>query len=727
MMRAALSHLRIALLLPLLGACTPAPDPATAHDKNSPSSASPCPSAAVQAQPNPSQSAMNNTPSPDKSQRLKALSTELVQKHGEAHRARIEQGLAQVSALWRFGDNGDGDLEAFVREHFIADPALLDQTFQRFESVFEQLYGHTHDIERELRRAADLDVGPMLPVDPLFAALDPGAHLSEDLFRSQIAFVVLLNFPLSNLSKKSLDGPNWSRRRWAEDRLTGRFAYRLPAEVRQEIARASSNAELYIADYNIWMHHLLDEKGQRLFPPGLRLISHWNLRDELKAAYNDPKGLEKQRMIVQLMHRIVTQSIPQMVIDNPRVDWNPYSNEVKACPDKEVEANAPAKAKAGPISAAPEPDVRYQMLLSHFRAAKKADPYSPLTPTLILRSFELSRELSEERVRGLFSSVLTSPLVPKVAAEIEKKLGRKLEPQDLWYAGFKARAGKPEAELDAMTKKKYPSADAFEKDIPRILRDLGFSKDRAEHLAKHIVVDPSRGAGHALEAGHRGESAHLRTRIEKDGMNYKGYNIAIHELGHNVEQVFSLYDVDHTLLSGVPNSAFTEALAFVFQARDMELLGLQKPTAESERMRVLGDFWATWEIAGVSLLDIDVWHWMYDHPNATAAELRDATVKMAKDLWNKYYAKVLGGPDSTLLGIYSHMISIPLYLPDYPLGHLIAFQIEEQVKKGKSLGEEFERMAKYGALTPDLWMKHASGEPVSAEPLLRATAAALGK
>src|ERR1700726_4023241 len=72
------------------------------------------------------------------------------------------------------------------------------------------------------------------------------------------------------------------------------------------------------------------------------------------------------------------------------------------------------------------------------------------------------------------------------------------------------------------------------------------------------------------------------SRIEKDGMNYKGYNIAVHELGHNVEQVFSLYEVDHTLLAGVPNNAFTEALAFVFQAKDLELLGLAKPDAESE-------------------------------------------------------------------------------------------------------------------------------------------------
>jgi hypothetical protein len=192
-----------------------------------------------------------------------------------------------------------------------------------------------------------------------------------------------------------------------------------------------------------------------------------------------------------------------------------------------------------------------------------------------------------------------------------------------------------------------------------------------------------------------------------------------------VEQVFSLYEVDHTLLQGVPNSAFTEALAFVFQAKDLELLGLARPDAESERLRVLNDFWMTWEIAGVALVDIAVWHWMYDHPKATPAELRDATVAIAKDHWNRYYAPVLGERDSLLLGIYSHMISYPLYLPDYPLGHLIAFQIEQQLKSHGPLGAEFERMAKFGDVAPDLWMEHATGAPVNAAPLLLATEAAL--
>jgi hypothetical protein len=196
-------------------------------------------------------------------------------------------------------------------------------------------------------------------------------------------------------------------------------------------------------------------------------------------------------------------------------------------------------------------------------------------------------------------------------------------------------------------------------------------------------------------------------------------------MGHNVEQTFSLNMVDHTLLSGVPNTAFTEALAFVFQNRDLELLGLAKPSAESEALKTLNDFWGTYEIAGVALVDMGMWHWMYDHPNATPAELKDALVQIARDVWNRYYAPVFHKRDMTLLGVYAHMVDSFLYLPDYPIGHLIAFQIEEQMERAGSIGKEFERMAKMGSVTPDLWMKNATGAPVGADALLNATAKAV--
>ena len=90
----------------------------------------------------------------------------------------------------------------------------------------------------------------------------------------------------------------------------------------------------------------------------------------------------------------------------------------------------------------------------------------------------------------------------------------------------------------------------------------------------------------------------------------------------------------------------------------------------------------------------------HPHPDATPAQLKDAVVGIAKKVWNQFYAPVLGGKDTPLLGIYSHMISYPLYLFNYPLGHLIAFQIEEQVHKAGSVGPEIERMTQYGMVTP---------------------------
>ncbi len=73
------------------------------------------------------------------------------------------------------------------------------------------------------------------------------------------------------------------------------------------------------------------------------------------------------------------------------------------------------------------------------------------------------------------------------------------------------------------------------------------------------------------------------------------------------------------------------------------------------------------------------------------------------------------------------MIDSFLYLPDYSIGHLIAAQIEEQTKKAGAIGPEFERMAKLGDVTPDLWMENATGKPVGPDALLEATKRALSR
>ncbi|MEJ2274404.1 MAG: hypothetical protein P8Y01_07485, partial [Woeseiaceae bacterium] len=520
------------------------------------------------------------------------------------------------------------------------------------------------------------------------------------------------------------EGADWSRAEWAQARLADRYAKRVPASVQQAVSRAGAAADQYIAEYNIFMHHLLTNDGDRLFPAGMKLLSHWNLRDEIKANYSaaDDAGLERQRMVQRVMERIVDQTIPAVVIDNPHVDWNPYSNDVRAAAVSDVDEPAPADLA---VTNAPEPDTRYKVLLGTFQAARQIDTYSPTAPTHIERSFTEGREIPEERVVAMFEAVLTSDLLEQTARLIEARLGRPLEPFDIWYNGFKSTGAYTQAELDAITRERYPTAAAYEADMPNLLVGLGFDEDRARAIAANIVVEPARGSGHAWGAAMRDAKSHLRTRVGPDGMDYKGFNIAVHEMGHNVEQTISLNDIDHYMLQGVPNTAFTEALAFVFQARDLELLGLSSPSAEARALATLDDFWGTAEIAAVALVDIGVWHWMYDHPEATPAELKAATLRIAKDVWNRYYAPVVGVEDVTLLGIYSHMIHSFLYLPNYPVGGMIAHQIEEQIAESGDLGAEFERMCLAGNIAPDLWMQRATGRPVGPDALLNAAAAAL--
>src|SRR4029077_11825354 len=135
----------------------------------------------------------------------------------------------------------------------------------------------------------------------------------------KLAFIALLNFPQPDLQEMVAQGPRWSRQQWATARLTRRFAVRPSGSALQAVAKATADAEAYIAGYNVWMHHVLAPDGRRVFPKGVRLLSHWNLRDEIRADYAEKDralGVARQRLILDVMQRIVLQTIPQGVIDD---------------------------------------------------------------------------------------------------------------------------------------------------------------------------------------------------------------------------------------------------------------------------------------------------------------------------------------------------------------------------------------------------------------------------
>ena len=649
-----------------------------------------------------------------KSDRIGYISQQTVQQTIDALKemhpihdaARMERGVTQAAALWIAEDGSASDFKQFVLDNFVNDEEERERLFFSISMHFEILLGHLNRMNQQMMRPLHLDLGPITKIDVLMGGFNPFAHLTNDLFNNKFAFIAVLNFPSYSLEEMNNEGMYWSERQWAYARVADMFSSRTPADILQAISAANSAASQYIADYNIMMGNLLTEQGETLFPENMRLISHWGLRDQLRTYYgnNTPEGLEKQQMIYQVMRRIIAQEIPEIVINNPDVQWKPFSNVVLKNGEK---INAPA-----------EPNTRYQRYLDNFRALSAQDPYT--NSTFIQRAFDEQRELTLEEVRAMFVELLSSPQVKQVADIIRQRVGRDLQPFDIWYDGFKPRSVMSLDYLNSITRSRYPNALAFERAMPAMLMQFGWNRADAESISRRIHVDASRGAGHAWRALMRGEQALLRTRIHADGMDYQGFNIAIHELGHNVEQVISLYYVPYFMLYGIPNVAFTEALAFAFQRRDMELLGIANEHPDADAMLVLDSFWAAFEIMGVSLVDMGVWEWLYANPNATAEQLKAANIRIAKEVWNAYFAPAFGVSDSPVLAIYSHAITNPLYLSSYPLGRVIEFQIGEFMTR-ENFAEEVTRMFSMGRLAPQIWMRKAVGEDLSVQPLLRAT------
>jgi hypothetical protein len=648
-------------------------------------------------------------------QTVQKVITDLKGKFPTTDAIRIDKGVREAAQFWTAGDGTNDDFEKFCTDNFIGDEKVLEETFSRLQKNFELIYGYNTELNRDLTIPLQEDTGPILPVDYMFGEFAPSVHFQDDFFKTKIAFLVLLNFPATTLEERFEKGKNWTREEWAKVRLGQIFTKRVPSEASQKVAEAFNKAENYISSYNIYMHNLLTDKGERLFPEGKILLSHWNLRDELKAQYMNKDGLPQQEMIQQVMEKIIRQEIPKSVINNPDLDWTPSTNKVT------LAASAKPGVKADNTV---EPNTRYEIWQNIFKAEQEVDKYYPQLPTMMDRKFKEEREIPETQFEELLKTILSSPLVKQTGALIEKRLGRKLKPFDIWYNGFKPQQKMDEAQLDKIVKAKYANVGAFEKDIPNILTKLGFSFDMAQFIASKIEVDPARGSGHAMAAGRLVDKAHLRTRVPKDGMNYKGYNIAMHELGHNVEQVLSFNKVDYTLLRSVPNTAFTEGFAFVFQSRDMDILGFKQEDKNKEALDAINSLWMTYEISGVALIDMYSWRWMYKNPNASPVQMKDAVIQIAKDVWNQYYAPIFGEKDVILLAIYSHFINSGLYTPDYPLGHIIAFQVEEYLKKG-NLAKDMERMCAQGSVTPSLWMEKAVGQPISTKPMLDAAENAL--
>ena len=618
---------------------------------------------------------------------------------------RIKVGVKQVSILWRREDGSEEEFRKFCMDNFAVEPTL-SMIFERYNTKYEYLKGYLTALLLRLRLELDEDTGDMLNIDRYFSTLNPASHLNEDLFKTKIGFVVLLNFKLDTLSKTIANSERMSRKEWAINRMTKQFEGRVPSEVSQILTNVYSKASEFVYSYNIPIKKILYVDDTEIFNEDLNLITHWGLRDQIKIYYgkNSDINLKKQKTITKLMERIIEGLFPHQEMKRDDFRYNPYTNRLNG---KEVKKPSYE---------------RYSHLKNIYLAHRKEDKYHILYKDYISRVFEGGREIPFERIEEIFIEILTDKNAFKIAELIKKKTAREMEVFDIWYNQFITR---PDGvDLDEEVKKKYPTIDDFQNGIREILIKLDFDKDTAEYVAEKIEVDPARGAGHAWGPEMRGEKAHLRTRvIDKKYMNWQAFNTAMHELGHCVEQIFTLYDVDYNLLSGVPNTAFTEAMAFIFQNKALEILGIKKYDDDKD-LRIIQTYWDTREITGVALVDMYVWKWMYKKKNFTERQLRDKVIEIAIEIWNRFYSPIFKIKDTPILAIYSHMIFHGLYLPDYPLGHIIAYLIEKHFEK-VPIGKDMKRICQLGCITPLRWIKEAISQDLSVKPLLKDTKDAL--
>lgn len=624
--------------------------------------------------------------------------------------ARIDKGVAQAAAFWYASDGTADDFKNLCMIYNAKSGEERETIFKRLQTNFELLWGNYNKLSVGLKFPLHVEDGEILPIDRIFGGYSPGAHLNADFFENKLAFITILNFPFYTLAEKTALGTNWSRLEWAYARTGDVFKSRVPATVLQNFAQKASDADAYISDYNIYVGKLVDNHGKSYFPADMKLITHWGLRDEIKAQYAIENSEHAQAMIYEVMLRIIRQEIPVEVINNEQFTYNPYQNSLQK--------------DGATYRYSMEPNNRYQQVINLFQALKEIDAYSPNSPTYIQRQFDEDMEIPLDDVEKIFTDLMSSPELKQIGKIIQKRLGRSLQPWDIWYDGFKTRSTLNMDQINLVLKEKYPNKESFENDLPNILVKFGFDPDSAKSITAHIAVDPSRGAGHAWGAAMRDDKARLRTRIGTDGMEYKGYNIAVHEFGHNVEQTISLHNVDYYMLNGVPNTSFTEALAFVFQARDLELLGMESENKQAEYLAAVDNLWSNYEIMGVSLVDIRVWKWLYANPDADAEALKKAVIAIATEVWNTYYAQVFGVKNSPILAVYSHMIDNPLYLSAYPIGQLIEFQFGSYIKD-KDFADEIYRAFRQGRIIPQLWMKGAVGHEISAQPAIEAARIAI--
>jgi hypothetical protein len=535
-------------------------------------------------------------------------------------------------------------------------------------------------------------------IDDLLAMFDPAPDLSDQFYKQKIAFVALLNLDRPNLQTMLEEGEQWNAQQWAAVRICRGFGPRIPAEVSELARELGHRADRFVSDFHVPVGTLVTPDGNRPFDADRRLLAHWIIREEMRGGYADADGLPRQRALMWVMGRHIDGTIPETIMSGESSgDWDPAANTI-----------------GGEVARDLVGLERYERWLDMFTVARAYDAHHPDHPTAIARKFDLQREIPEATVERLLLDLLESPTRSPLMELVAERVGRPLEAHDIYFDQITPSL--PVEELDALVREAFGDHRGLQLALPDLLRGLGYSGGAADFLGTRVQVEIARGAGHAMRPYLPEYNAWLRTNSLDQELGWDGFDTAMHELGHNLEQLISTHFAPRPALRGVPNTACTEAFAFLYQALAPRVLGLGEESEHAADCTVAQTMLEACQIAGPALLELHVWRWLYANPDADAAALRAQVLCTAEALWEEHYSRYLGPDRHATLAAYQHMIGYPLYLADYALGHIISHQIRRHVK-GRDLASETHRICSIGSITPDGWMQRAVGTGIDATTL----------
>ena len=533
----------------------------------------------------------------------------LAARHGDLERARAERGVAQAAAFWRPGDGDAKAFETFCAEHFLPRGPGAPPAGRAARGGAGG--GRRARAGRRGRRATRSARGGRGAGGPRPRPPTPPPPRSSTCSRED-AFVALLNFPLTSLDERLATG------RALVPARVGGGAPREPVRPARARGgepgdrRAAADADHYIAGYNLWMHHVLAEDGERLFPTASGSSATGTCATRSRPATPSPTASREQRVIAKVMERIVDARRSRGGDRQPARRLEPV-HERGARPRRRTRSRRARPPREGSSPSA-SPDTRYATLLAHFRAVQAVDPYSPTAPTHIARR-STSAEMPEARVARCCSR-RCSTRRSSARREARSSSGSAASSSRTTSGTSSARRRDTEAELDAITREALPDAAAFAKDLPRSCSSSASRREGAQYSPSGSRSIPRAAPATRSRRAARGDKAHLRTRVGAGRHGLQG-------LQHRGPRARPQRRAGVLALRRRPHAARRRA---------------EHRVHRGARVRVPG------AIAGVG------------------AAARGHAADRPRQ-WNRWYAPVFGVRDVPLLAIYSHMVSNLLYLP----------------------------------------------------------------